>query len=67
MGFNLQNEAYFESLINDVIKSSAIEGEHLDSQEVRSSIARKLGIDTGGLVEASKDVEGMVEVMMDAC
>ncbi len=66
IGFNLQNEAYLETLSQDVIKSSEIEGEILDNQQVRSSIARKLGIDIGGLVESQRDVEGIVEMMMDA-
>lgn len=66
IGFKLQNEAYLETLTLDVLKTSEIEGEILDTQQVRSSIARKLGIDIGGLVESSRDVEGIVEVMMDA-
>ena len=66
IGFNLQNEAYLETLSQDVIKSSEIEGEILDTQQVRSSIARKLGINIGGLVHSERDVEGIVEMMMDA-
>ena len=66
IGFSLQNEAYLETLSQDVIKSSEIEGEILDTQQVRSSIARKLGIEIGGLVESERDVEGIVEMMMDA-
>ena len=66
IGFNLQNEAYLETLSQDVIKSSEIEGEILDTQQVRSSIARKLGIKIGGLVDSDKDVDGIVEMMMDA-
>lgn len=66
IGFNLQNEAYLETLSQDVIKSSEIEGEILDTQQVRSSIARKLGIDIGGLVDSARDVDGIVEMMMDA-
>ena len=66
IGFKLQNEAYLETLSLDVLKTSEIEGEILDTQQVRSSIARKLGIDIGGLVESNGDVEGIVEVMMDA-
>lgn len=66
IGFNLQNEAYLETLSQDVIKSSEIEGEILDTQQVRSSIARKLGIDIGGLVDSERDVEGIVEMMIDA-
>lgn len=66
IGFNLQNEAFLETLSMDVIKSSEIEGEILDTQQVRSSIARKLGINIGGLVNSERDVEGIVEMMIDA-
>jgi len=66
IGFNLQNEAYLETLSQDVIKSSEIEGEILDTQQVRSSIARKLGLDIGGLIPSERDVEGIVEMMIDA-
>lgn len=66
LGFQLQNEAYLESLSQDVIKSSEIEGKFLDVDQVRSSIARKLGIDIGGLVDSDRDVDGVVEMMMDA-
>jgi len=50
----------------EVVKSSAIEGEALSTSEVRSSLARKLGIDIGGAVTAGRNVEGIVEVMVDA-
>lgn len=66
LGFELKREASLTTLTNDVIKSSAIEGEHLNSAEVRSSIARRLGIDIAGLIPASRDVEGIVEMMLDA-
>jgi len=66
IGFNLQNEAYLETLSQDVLKSSEIEGEILDTQQVRSSIARKLGINIGGLVSSEREVDGIVEIMMDA-
>ena len=66
LGFNLAQEATLSTITSDVIKSSAIEGEQLNKQEVRSSIARRLGIDIGGLIPASRDVEGIVEVMLDA-
>lgn len=66
IGFNLQNEAYLETLSQDVLKSSEIEGEILDTAQVRSSIARKLGIDIGGLVDSDRHVEGVVEMMIDA-
>ncbi len=66
LGFELKREASLSILTNDVIKSSAIEGENLNMGEVRSSIARRLGMDIAGLVPASRDVEGIVEMMLDA-
>lgn len=66
LGFELKREATLGTLTNDVVKSSAIEGENLNPEEVRSSIARRLGIDIAGLVPASRDVEGIVEMMLDA-
>ncbi len=65
-GFELKCEASLSTLTNDVVKSSAIEGENLNPEEVRSSIARRLGIDIAGLIPASRDVEGIVEMMLDA-
>lgn len=66
LGFTLQKEAELETLTLDVLKSSEIEGETLDAAQVRSSIARRLGIDTAGTVAAERDVEGVVEMMLDA-
>ena len=66
LGFELKREASLTTLTNDVVKSSAIEGESLNPEEVRSSIARRLGIDVAGLIPASRDVEGIVEMMLDA-
>ena len=66
LGFELQSEASLTVLTSDVVKSSAIEGELFDSDEVRSSIARRLGLQVAGLVKASRDVEGVVEMMLDA-
>ena len=66
LGFELKQEANLNTLISDVIKSSAIEGENLNRKEVRSSIARTLRIDIAELVPASRDVEGIVEMMLDA-
>lgn len=66
IGFELKREASLSTLTNDVVKSSAIEGENLNPEEVRSSIARRLGIDIAGIIPASRDVEGIVEVMLDA-
>lgn len=66
LGFELKSEASLSTLTNDVVRSSAIEGENLNPEEVRSSIARRLGIDIAGLIPASRDVEGIVEMMLDA-
>ena len=66
LGFMLQKEAELESLTLEVLKSSEIEGEKLDAAQVRSSIARRLGIETAGMVAADRDVEGVVEMMLDA-
>lgn len=66
LGFNLRNEAHLRTLTEDVIKTSEIEGEKLDRDQVRSSIARRLGMDIAGLVPADRDVEGVVEMMLNA-
>jgi Fic family protein len=66
LGFRLRAEASLTTLTSDVIKSSAIEGSLLDAAQVRSSIARRLGLDFGGNAKASRDVEGVVEMMLDA-
>lgn len=66
LGFRLRAEASLTHLTADVTQSSAIEGERLDAAQVRSSIARRLGLDFGGEVKASRDVEGVVEMMLDA-
>jgi Fic family protein len=66
LGFALQKEAELETLTLDVVKSSEIEGEKLDPEHVRSSIARRLGLDVGGAKAADRDVEGVVEMMLDA-
>lgn len=66
LGFPLRQEANLRSLTDEVVKSSAIEGERLNVDEVRSSIARRLGIETAGMVPASRNVEGIVEMMLDA-
>ena len=66
LGFNLQREAVLQTLTADVLKSSEIEGEKLDPGTVRSSIARRLGVDIGGLKPIDRDVEGIVSVMIDA-
>lgn len=66
LGFELQDEAVLDTLTLDVLKSSEIEGEFLEREQVRSSIARRLGIDIAGAVESDRHVEGIVEMMLDA-
>jgi Fic family protein len=66
LGFDLRAEANLSALTDEVVKSSAIEGELLNPEEVRSSIARKLGLDVAGLPEPGRDVEGVVAMMLDA-
>lgn len=66
MGLELKTSASIKILTTDIVKSSAIEGEILDTDEVRSSIVRRLGLEEAGLVKASRDVEGIVEMMLDA-
>ena len=66
LGFELRAEASLIALTEEVVKSSAIEGEHLDPEEVRSSLARKLGLDAAGLPTPGREVEGSVEMMLDA-
>jgi Fic family protein len=66
LGFPLRQEAVLGTLTQDVLKTSEIEGETLDAETVRSSIARKLGIDIGGLKAVDRGVEGVVETMLDA-
>lgn len=66
LGFTLRQEAVLTTLTEDVLKSSEIEGEQLDEVQVRSSIARRLGMDIGGLSPMDRNVEGVVEMMLDA-
>jgi len=66
LGFQLREEAVLETLTEDVLKSSEIEGEILDKDQVRSSIARRLGLNVGALTPADREVEGVVEMMLDA-
>lgn len=66
IGFPIKTAATLKVLTLDVIKTSEIEGEILEKEEVRSSIARRLGIDIGGLLPSDKKVEGVVEMMLDA-
>jgi Fic family protein len=66
LGFKLRKEAVLETLTNEVLKSSEIEGQILDLDQVRSSIARRLGIEVSGLVPSDRNVDGIVEMMLDA-
>jgi Fic family protein len=66
LGFQLRAEAVLQSLTEEVLKSSEIEGDVLDREQVRSSIARRLGMDIGALIPVDRDVEGVVEMMLDA-
>ena len=65
-GFEIQEEAVLKTLTDDVLKTSEIEGELLNVDQVRSSIAKRLGMDVAGLVPFDKNVEGIVEMMLDA-
>jgi Fic family protein len=66
LGLKLRKEATLHSLTEEVMKSSEIEGEILDKGQVRSSLARRLGVDIGALTPADRNVEGIVEMMLDA-
>ena len=66
LGFALRQEATLAALTEEVVKTSEIEGEALDADLVRSSVARRLGLDAGGLDHNDRHVEGAVEMMLDA-
>jgi Fic family protein len=66
LGFDLQNEAMLNTLTLEIVKSSEIEGEILEIEQVRSSIARRLGIDIAGAIESERHIDGIVEMMLDA-
>ena len=66
LGFPLQQEAVLNTLTEDVLKSSEIEGETFDAALVRSSVARRLGMDADGLKAKNNHLEGVVEMMLDA-
>lgn len=65
LGFDLQNEAMLNTLTLEIVKSSEIEGEILEKEQVRSSIARRLGIDIAGAIESERHIDGIVEMMLD--
>lgn len=66
LGFRLREESVLGTLTEEVVKSSDIEGERLDRDQVRSSVARRLGMEVAGMVPADRNVEGVVEMMLDA-
>ena len=66
LGFPLREEATLQTLTQDVVKTSEIEGEKLDAGQVRSSLAQRMGIDIGALPQIDRNVEGIVEMMLDA-
>ena len=66
IGFDLRQEAMLGALTEEVVKSSDIEGEVLASSQVRSSVARRLGMDVAGLVPSDRHVDGMVDMLLDA-
>ncbi len=66
LGFDLRQEAVFQTLTEDILQTSDIEGEKLDPEQVRSSLARRLGIDIGGLGRVDRNVDGIVRMMLDA-
>jgi len=66
VGANLQSQASLVALTDDVLKTSEIEGERLSADSVRSSIARRLGVDIGALAPVDRNVEGVVEMVLDA-
>jgi len=66
LGFPLRQEAQLATLTEDVVKSSEIEGEKLNEEAVRSSVARRLGMDAGGLDKIDRNIDGVVEMMLDA-
>jgi Fic family protein len=66
LGFRQRQEAVLQTLTGDVVKSSEIEGEHLDPAQVRSSIARRLGLEAGALKRVDRHVDGVVEMTLDA-
>ena len=66
LGFDLQDEAALNTLTLEIVKSSEIEGEILDLEQVRSSIARRLGIELAGAIESERHIDGIVEMMLNA-
>src|SRR5437764_430424 len=66
VGLSLRDQASLAALTDDVVKTSEIEGEHLNVDSVRSSLARRLGVEIGALAPVDRNVEGVVEMVLDA-
>ena len=66
IGMGLQDQAALQALTNDIIKTSEIEGQHLNPGSVRASVARRLGVDIGAFAPADRDVDGVVDMVLDA-
>jgi Fic family protein len=66
LGFGYQEEATLENITLDILKSSEIEGEKLNRAQIRSSVARRLGLNVAGLVNSARNIDGIVEMMLDA-
>ena len=66
LGFSIKEEAMLSTLTLDVLKSSEIEGEKLNYEQVRSSIARMLGIEYAGMVNSGRNVDGVVDMVLNA-
>lgn len=66
MGFELRKEASFKTLTSDIIKTSEIEGEILSKEQVRSSLAKKIGLEIGGIVHPDRNVDGIVDMVLNA-
>src|SRR5882724_12777543 len=66
LGYQLKKEATLAALTEETVKSSAIEGEELNPESVRSSLARRMGLEAGGTQSTERNVEGIVEMMLDA-
>jgi Fic family protein len=66
LGFHLRTEANLGNLSTEIVQSGLIEGERLDAKQVRSSIARRLGLPEGGVEPASREIEGVVDILLDA-
>ena len=66
LGFRSREEAVLVTLTEDVLQTSAIEGEVLNADQVRSSLARRLGVEIGALAPADRQVDGVVEMLLDA-